>query len=252
MRLPLLCLLAAAAWLAAAPPAAGAEPADAPSPEAAPAPAAPAAVPPLKVMAFGDSLTLGIGSTHGAGYRLAFVERMREEGVEVDMVGSLRSGPEGVDGDHEGFGGEGVAKLDRVSFEEIRKRRPEVVLVMIGTNDTEGFVPDAFRIRYSVLLDRILAESRTRCLVATIPPTRYDKRKRGTDAVNTIVRSEVEKRATQGKAIRLVDVHALIDVRADFADNLHLNDAAYARVGQAFADALLAMPPPAARAAAYP
>jgi lysophospholipase L1-like esterase len=252
MRLPLLRLLAASAWLAVSAPAIGAEPVDAPSAEGAPAPAAPAALPPLKVMAFGDSLTLGIGSTHGAGYRLAFLERLHEEGVEVDMVGSERSGPKEIDGDHEGFGGQGVAKLDRVSLDEIRKRKPDVVLVMIGTNDTEGFVAEAFRIRYSVLLDRILAESRTRCLVATIPPAKYDKRKRGTEAVNKIVRSEVEKRAAEGKAIRLVDVHAMIDVRADFADNLHLNDAAYARVGQAFADALLAMPQPAARAAAYP
>jgi lysophospholipase L1-like esterase len=256
MRLPLLRLLAASAWLLAAPAPAAAETpaAEAPAPEApAPAgePAAPVAAPPLKVMAFGDSLTLGIGSTHGAGYRLAFLERMREAGVEVDMVGSLNDGPKDMDGDHEAFGGEGIAKLDRVSLDELRKRRPDVVLVMVGTNDTDGFVPEAFRIRYSVLLDRIVSESRVRLLVATIPPTRFDKRKRGTEAINSIVRSEVAKRAAEGKAIRLVDVHALIDARADFADNLHLNDAAYERVGHAFADALLAMPPPTARAA-YP
>jgi lysophospholipase L1-like esterase len=176
---------------------------------------------------------------------------MREAGVEVDMVGSLRSGPKDMDGDHEGFGGQGIAKIDRVSFDEIRKDRPDVVLVMVGTNDTEDFVPEAFRIRYSVLLDRVLSESRTRMLVATIPPARFNKRKRGTEAVNAIVRSEVEKRAAEGKAVRLVDVYALVDARADFADNLHLNDAAYEKVGIAFADALLAMPPPPARAS-YP
>ena len=247
MRLPLVRLLAASAWLLAASAPAAAE-------TSAPAaiPSAPAAPAPLKVMAFGDSLTLGIGSTHGAGYRLAFLERMHEAGVDVDMVGSQRSGPEGMDGDHEGFGGEGVAKLDRVSLDEIRKRHPDVVMIMIGTNDTGEFVPEAFRIRYTVLLDRILAESRVRCLVATIPPTRYDKRKRGTEAINAIVRSEVEKRAAEGKAIRLVDVHGMIDVRADFADNLHLNDDAYARVGNAFADALLAMPLPPPARATYP
>jgi len=102
-----------------------------------------------------------------------------------------------------------------------------------------------------VLLDRVLSESRTRMLVATIPPARFNKRKRGTEAVNAIVRSEVEKRAAEGKAVRLVDVYALVDARADFADNLHLNDAAYEKVGIAFADALLAMPPPPARAS-YP
>jgi lysophospholipase L1-like esterase len=246
MRPSPLRLFAAAAWLLAALPAAGVE---AETPGAA-APTAPEQAP-LKVMPFGDSLTEGIGSTHGAGYRLAFIERMREAGVEVDMVGSLRSGPEGMDGDHEGFGGQGIAKIDRVSLDEIRKTHPDVVIVMVGTNDTEGFVPEAFRIRYSVLLDRVLAESQTRMLVATIPPTRFNKRKRGTEAINAIVRSEVEKRIAQGKAVRLVDVHALIDVRADFADNLHLNDAAYERVGIAFADALLAMPAPPARAS-YP
>ena len=242
--------LVAAAWLLAALPAVGAETAALGAEPAAAAPAAPGPAP-LKVMPFGDSLTLGIGSTHGAGYRLAFIERMREAGVEVDMVGSKHDGPKGMDGDHEGFGGEGVAKIDRVSFDEIRAKRPDVVLVMIGTNDTEGFVPEAFRIRYSVLLDRVLSESHTRMLVATIPPCRYNKRQRGTDAINAIVRSEVAKRAAEGKAVRLVDVYPLIDARADFVDNLHLNDAAYAKVGNAFADALLAMPPPPARAS-YP
>jgi lysophospholipase L1-like esterase len=247
MGIRLLRLLAAATWLLGATAPATGETA-APSPDPA-APAAEAVGRPLKVMPFGDSLTLGIGSTNAAGYRLAFIERMREEGVEVDMVGSQQSGPKGTDRDHEGYGGQGIAQIDRVSFNEIRRLRPDVVMVMIGTNDTKDFVAAAFRIRYSVLLDRALSESHVRMLVATIPPTRFDRHKRATNAVNAIVRSEVEKREAAGRPVRLVDIHALIDPRADFVDALHLNDAAYEKVGRAFADALLAMPAPAPRAA---
>lgn len=203
----------------------------------------PAAAAPLEVMAFGDSLTKGIGSTHRAGYRLEFLSRMRKAGVEVDMVGSFHDGPQDIDRDHQGHQGQGVAKLDGVSFDELRRLRPGAVILMIGTNDAKekSLVPEAFRIRYSVLLDRILAESTTKLLAATIPPARYGKRKRVIDAVNAIIESEVAKRADAGKSIRLVDVNALLDDRADFVDPLHMNDAAYAKIGDAFADALLEM-----------
>jgi lysophospholipase L1-like esterase len=55
----------------------------------------------------------------------------------------------------------------------------------------------------------------------------------------------------QGKSIRLVDVYALLDDRADFVDGLHMNDAGYDKVGKAFAEMLLDMlhsAPPAASA----
>jgi lysophospholipase L1-like esterase len=206
----------------------------------------------VRVMAFGDSLTKGTGSSHGAGYRLAFVRHMQDAGYPVDMLGTFHHGPKDLDRDHQGHQGQGVAKLDEVSFDELRRERPEVVILMIGTNDAKegSFVPEAFRIRYSVLLDRILAESRTKLIAATIPPARYGRRSRVIGPLNAIVRSEVAKRAEAGKSVRLVDVYEMIDARADFVDPLHLNDAAYARVGDAFAETLIAMLPPAVPAAA--
>jgi lysophospholipase L1-like esterase len=204
---------------------------------------APAAAEPLKVLAIGDSHTKGVGSTHRAGYRLEFLARMKAAGVEVDMVGSFHDGPKDIDRDHQGHQGQGVAKLDEVSFDEIRRTRPGAVILMIGTNDAKerSLVPEAFRIRYSVLLDRLLAESKTKLLAATIPPARYGRREKVIKAINSIIKSEVKKRAEAGKQIRLVDVYALIDQKADFVDPLHMNDAAYAKVGDAFADALLEM-----------
>jgi lysophospholipase L1-like esterase len=205
--------------------------------------AGPAAAEPLRVMPLGDSLTKGVGSSHGAGYRQTFLRRMGEAGIEVDMVGSFHNGPKGMDRDHQGHQGQGVAKLDQVTFDELRAERPDVVILMIGTNDAKEsqLVPDAFRIRYSVLLDRSLAESRTRLIAATIPPHRFGKGAKARQAINRIIREEVEKRAAQGRAVRLVDVYALLDDRADFVDALHMNDAGYEKVGNAFADALLEM-----------
>ena len=207
---------------------------------------------PVRVMAFGDSLTKGTGSTHGAGYRLEFLKRMEGAGYQVDMLGSFHAGPKEIDRDHQGHQGQGVAKLDEVSWDELRRERPDVVLLLIGTNDAKAsFVPDGFRIRYSVLLDRILAESHTKLVASTIPPVRYGKRETVIEPLNAIIRSEVEKRQAQGKSVRLVDAHELIDPRADFVDSLHPNDAGYARLGDAFADTLIGMlPPPSAAAAA--
>jgi lysophospholipase L1-like esterase len=175
---------------------------------------------------------------------------MREAGFEVDMLGTFHAGPQEIDRDHQGHQGQGVAKLDEVSFDELRRERPGMVILMIGTNDAkEGFVPDAFRIRYSVLLDRILAESRTRLIAATIPPARYGKRDKVMGAINEIIRSEIEKRSADGR-VRLVDVNAMLDKRADYVDPLHLTDDAYARIGAAFADTAIQMlhPQPASAA----
>src|SRR4030095_11550782 len=147
----------------------------------------------LRVMPFGASLTKGVGSTHGAGYRQSFVRRMHDAGVAIDMVGSFHHGPEDMDRDHEGYQGQGVAKLDEVSFEELRHERPDVVILMIGTNDAKEsqLVPDAFRIRYSVLLDRTLAESHTRMIVATIPPHRGGTAAKVRGGLKRILREEV-------------------------------------------------------------
>ena len=207
---------------------------------------------PLKILPIGDSLTKGTGSTHRAGYRLEFLARMKAAGVDVDMVGSFHDGPTEIDRDHQGHQGQGVAKLDEVSFDEMRRERPGAVILMIGTNDAKerSLVPEAFRIRYSVLLDRILAESKTKLLAATIPPARFGRRGKVIVAINNIIRSEVAKRVSAGKAVVLVDVYALLDNRADFVDNLHMNDAGYAKVGDAFADALLEMLDQPAAAAA--
>ena len=220
---------------------------------AAPVPGAPPArAATLRVMAFGDSLTMGQGSTHQAGYRLAFLERLRAAGYEVDMLGRYHHGPAGMDADHEGYQGRGVAKLDEVSFGAIRRDHPDAILLLIGTNDAKSstFQPDAFRIRYSVLLDRFLAESKVRLVVSTIPPSRYGspKRDRVKVAVNKVIREEVEKQRAAGKRIALIDAYHLLDVDSDFADTLHMDDAGYAKIGQAFADALVELlakfPPP--------
>lgn len=219
--------------------------------------ALPAAAAPLRVVAFGDSLTMGKGSTHGAGYRLAFLQRMAAAGYEVDMLGSSRDGPEGMDGDHEGYPGRGVAKLDEVSFGELRRDHPDAILLMIGTNDAnEDFLHEAFRIRFSVLLDRFLADSKVRVVVSTVPPGRYARARSNQVkvAVNEVIRAEVEKQRAAGKRIRLIDAFPLFGDPGDFVDTLHLNDASYDELGNAFADALLGLmqeyPLPPAEAAA--
>jgi len=213
--------------------------------------AVPVAAAPLRVMAFGDSLTMGQGSTHQAGYRLVFLERLRAAGYEVDMLGRYHHGPEGMDADHEGYQGRGVAKLDEVSFGAIRRDHPDAILLMIGTNDAKRFQPDAFRIRYSVLLDRFLSESKVRLVVSTIPPSRFGKAKKEQVkiAVNKVIREEVEKQRAAGKRIVLIDAYEMLDDRQDFVDSLHMDDEGYAKLGEAFADALLGLlqkfPPPA-------
>ena len=137
----------------------------------------------------------GDGSTHGAGYRLAFLERMRARGRTTSTCSvEFHSGPEGMDGDHEGTPAPGVAKLDEVSFRAMRSDHPDARAAPDRHQRREGARPSsrtAFRIRFSVLLDRTLSESQHRASSSsTIPPSRYGKGKRDQVkvAVNKIVR----------------------------------------------------------------
>ncbi|MGE3975868.1 MAG: GDSL-type esterase/lipase family protein [Bdellovibrionales bacterium] len=94
----------------------------------------------IRILPLGDSLTAGGCNENGqwkvgGGYRLHLQQLLKMDVRYFDIVGSQMDGPVGSDRDHEGRSGWGIVQLSTIVDETIRKYNPEIVLLMIGSND---------------------------------------------------------------------------------------------------------------------
>ncbi|MEL6181081.1 MAG: SGNH/GDSL hydrolase family protein, partial [Myxococcota bacterium] len=99
--------------------------------------------PKLRLMAMGDSITMGAGDMDQGGFRRGLWEGLRRRGVDVDMVGRLRNGVGEWDLDHEGWGGRGAVWWHHRAPRVLDLHQPDLVLLMIGTNDIITMRPPA-------------------------------------------------------------------------------------------------------------
>ncbi|MDZ7375928.1 MAG: GDSL-type esterase/lipase family protein, partial [candidate division KSB1 bacterium] len=93
-----------------------------------------------KVMPLGDSITRGVvGSSTPGGYRDDLKQKLSDEYVNTDFVGSLSDGSFS-DPQHEGHDGANVEYVNNNVVSWVTNASPNFVLLNIGTNDL-GFTP---------------------------------------------------------------------------------------------------------------
>jgi lysophospholipase L1-like esterase len=214
----------------------------APSPE--PPVPAPTPAPLLRIMPLGDSITYGVGSSDGGGYRAALALRLAAAGFRVDFVGSQVAGPLGADDDNEGHGGWTIAQIDGRIDGWLAAYRPDVVLLHIGTNDVHRKNLVGAAARLGLLLDRIRRDApATQVFVARIVGSR------NADLQRRIARYNAE--VARLVIARRDPLLYLVDQGRVLAPYLHPNDAGYAAMADnwfaavAAVDALRAEPMPA-------
>ena len=197
------------------------------------------AKPATTVMPLGDSITDGYGIP--GGYRIDLWRSLEDSGIDVDFVGSLRNGPRSLaDRDHEGHTGWRIDEIQASIDGWIRTYRPDVVLLLIGTNDILRHyrVPSAPK-RLGSLIDRIYAlRPVTKILVSTIPRTPNMTANAEIASYNAAVREVVRTRATARGSIWFVDGGGRL-MPADLADGLHPNASGYRKLAQAWHAALV-------------
>ncbi|MES1165735.1 MAG: SGNH/GDSL hydrolase family protein [Verrucomicrobiota bacterium] len=198
------------------------------------------------IMPFGDSITDGF--TVRGGYRIPFFQRAHQEGKQFTFVGSATNGPAMVDGvpfpqRHEGHSAytinnepsvprNGIAPLVATV---IPRFHPDIVLLMIGTNDVDNSLdlPNLPN-RLGALIDSIIAlDAHTLIVVAQITPTMQDPLNARIQTYNAAIPAVVKARADAGKHVRLVDMNGAFvkdtAYKSKFlADRLHPNAAGYA------------------------
>jgi lysophospholipase L1-like esterase len=210
---------------------------------------------PCAIMPLGDSITFGIGSS-GGGYRVELFRQALAEQRSITFVGTAPpNGPQTVDGQpfprshqgHSGFtiSGGGAGSLAGLVNAAIDSTNPDIVLLMIGTNDVNGNIDVANApARLGALLDQISERVPDALLVvAQLVPTTVAATNARVDAYNAAIPALIEARVSAGKHLRLVDMNAPFVANASFAtalmnDFLHPNDAGYVVMGRTWFSAI--------------
>jgi lysophospholipase L1-like esterase len=189
------------------------------------------------VMPLGDSITDGVGSSDGSSYRKPLRALVARDGLAMDFVGTV-AGPSGHHDGHSGW----VIQQIRDNIDTFltgctdstdTHETPHVVLLMIGTNDTnQGFdLPNA-PARLGDLMDRIALDAPEALLAVAqiVPNGNSDADTSAVLPFNAAIPDLVSIRAASGQHVVMVDMHAAVDPTTDFADQLHPNDAGYMKM----------------------
>jgi lysophospholipase L1-like esterase len=183
----------------------------------------------LRILPLGDSITYGIGSTGSNSYRADLYKKLTAAGAAVDFIGSKRSG-NFAQPNHEGWSGYTITQISSMSERSLPKK-PNVVLLMAGTNDMPRGDAKGASSKLGTLIDKLVtAVPDSVVLVATLTP--LGMAQAAVDTFNREVPIVVKSRADNGKKVAVVSFAAV--KKTDLADGVHPNDAGYAKMADAW------------------
>lgn len=205
---------------------------------------------PLRIMPLGDSITQAEAGHNS--YRRVLWQRLNAAGCSVDLVGSrsgvssgYRDSPQtsapdpDFDPDHEGYWDYRAHELAPQVAGKVGSARPDVVLLHLGTNDvldgqsTAGIIGEL-----GSVIDAIRAgKADTHIVLAKIIPAAPDTA--GTAALNRGIDGLAASRNTALSPIAVVNQAAGYSV-ADNYDGVHPNATGEAKLGNQWADTVLA------------
>jgi lysophospholipase L1-like esterase len=164
----------------------------------------------------------------------------------LTFVGASSSGPTTIDGvsfprANSGYSGyeidsvNGRQGISQFFPAQIAKYKPNIILLMIGTNDVASGVPN-IPPRLGALMDTMLgADPALLLVVAQIVPQQRatpDTQNMLVRAYNAAIPPLVQTRVAAGKHVLMVDMYRALTANpnystVDFANTLHPNDAGY-------------------------
>ena len=222
---------------------------------------------PLVIMPLGDSNTSGTPKATGA-YRTKLWQNFGSDPARVAFLGTRQSGPPEL-GDqlHEGHSGFTIAAApvglgnltDNIGSYLGRRKNPDVILLMIGTNDVNlDYQVDEAPARLDQLISQIsdLAtglKPQAKLFVANAPPIDdvHNQFRTGTDtmansraiAFNATIPGIVAAHRARSELVYFVDVNRELTL-ADVDDGLHPTPVGFDKIGDAFYRAIVGVPEP--------
>ena len=193
-----------------------------------------------RIMPLGDSITSGFNSSPGWGYRGPLWSKFSEHNLAIDYVGRYRDGPSSfLDPDHQGALGLTADGLIPLVPGLMTQYRPDIVLLMIGSNDISeaGDTPSQLRGEMKQILDRIASKlPSTTVFVSTITPLASDQP--GSNliaAANKEIRALVAEASRKGQHVELVEQKLTV---SDLVDGVHPDAGGHAKLAQAWYSAI--------------
>lgn len=200
----------------------------------------------LRIMPLGDSVTEG--QYVEGGYRLPLRDLLAPK-LDFTFVGSLSNNSDGLDRpDHEGHSGwsildfigggnhdlpSGVAQITNF----VRDAKPDVILLLLGTNDVEVGVPEYTR-RYRALLDDIYAVTpNVRIAFMEVTP-KVDGDEPQIQQARDAAVALIPEYQKAGKRIVLIDPRAAFDPKTMLTDGVHPNALGYTTLASLFEPAV--------------
>jgi len=193
-----------------------------------------------RYLAFGDSLTFGVGDPEGEGYPPRLEALLEERGFPATVASS------GVPGETTA---EGLSRIIEVLDVEA-----DVLLLMEGTNDIGGRIsPETIRFNLQEMAQRAAdrgVETVHLTIVPRLPSANFDGANRVTGELAALVRelawSRGEELADPFEVLLFQTPGVFEDLYVGGEDKLHLNPAGYDRLAEIVADVLTgvdAVPP---------
>src|ERR1700730_5702957 len=202
----------------------------------------------VKIMPVGDSITEG-KYTQG-GYRKPLYQMLKDNGYSVTFVAKednedpandtgFSTGMENPN--HEGYGSARIGMLLNGGTTEkhtalpiktsLANNNPDVVLIMLGTNDIFGITPtDRMQQTMEKLLTTIFEQNpNTTVVLASIPPiSKIEARNADVNAYNAVLPEIVAKEKALNHKIEFADIHSVFTDPADLSeDKVHPSATGY-------------------------
>lgn len=208
------------------------------------------------VLPLGDSITDGFPFEMG-GYRVELFNQTVAASKHLTFVGSLSNGPPNTPAfppRHEGHSGFTIINeptfnrmgiSPNITDTAISTYHPNIILLMIGTNDVDVSIDLANAPgRLATLVDEIIKDAPNSLLVvAQLTPTQTDAENTRFQAYNATIPGIVQQRAAAGKHVMLVDMYSVFTANPNYKtallnDNLHPNPTGYALMGDTWYKAI--------------
>jgi lysophospholipase L1-like esterase len=188
------------------------------------------------ILPLGDSITYGLQSSDGGGYREPLFKKTLTANQKITFTGSQKNGPATVQGPNgsvtfptanEGNSGFTIDQIRGTIPAGVKAAIPQIVLLMAGTNDVyassgQAQMPD----RLTTLINAVAtAAPNALIVVATLTPLSNSSWEATATTYNGKIPGVIQTVVSAGKHVIMVDMSKM--PTSELSDGIHPNDTGY-------------------------